>query len=201
MALNEELGQISHVFSDKTGTLTCNVMDFRKCSIGGIAYGHGITAIGVAALAREGKAPSPSDLQANAVADAVAVPHVRFHDPALPAAMQPRAGGEPSPEVHTHVMPWRVRISLLERTVMGNERAVVCWPSPPRTRRRPSAAATSSAASRSATPSSPSTTPRSPTRRPCSRRARPTTRRSSAARATSASRSPTGRAPRSVGVT
>jgi P-type E1-E2 ATPase len=30
MTLNEELGQISHVFSDKTGTLTCNLMDYRK---------------------------------------------------------------------------------------------------------------------------------------------------------------------------
>ena len=37
--LNEELGQINHVFSDKTGTLTCNVMEFRKCSIMGVSYG------------------------------------------------------------------------------------------------------------------------------------------------------------------
>lgn len=29
--LNEDLGRIEHIFSDKTGTLTCNVMDFRKC--------------------------------------------------------------------------------------------------------------------------------------------------------------------------
>ncbi|CAK4656690.1 hypothetical protein LEN26_000892 [Aphanomyces euteiches] len=40
MNLNEELGQISHIFSDKTGTLTCNMMEFRKCSIGGISYGQ-----------------------------------------------------------------------------------------------------------------------------------------------------------------
>ena len=45
MALNEELGQITHIFTDKTGTLTCNIMDFRKCSIGGISYGIGMTEI------------------------------------------------------------------------------------------------------------------------------------------------------------
>lgn len=37
--LNEELGQIEHLFSDKTGTLTCNQMDFKAICVGGINYG------------------------------------------------------------------------------------------------------------------------------------------------------------------
>jgi phospholipid-transporting ATPase len=52
MGLVDELGCISHVFADKTGTLTQNVMQFRKCSINGCSYGHGNTEIGLARLVR-----------------------------------------------------------------------------------------------------------------------------------------------------
>lgn len=41
--ISDDLGQIEYVFSDKTGTLTQNVMEFQKCSIHGVAYGEGIT--------------------------------------------------------------------------------------------------------------------------------------------------------------
>ena len=37
--LNEELGMIQYVFSDKTGTLTCNSMVFKKLYAAGQVFG------------------------------------------------------------------------------------------------------------------------------------------------------------------
>lgn len=53
-SLNEELGQIEYLFSDKTGTLTKNLMEFLKFSVDGIAYGTGITEIAKASAKRKG---------------------------------------------------------------------------------------------------------------------------------------------------
>uniref|UniRef100_A0AAR2LYX2 Phospholipid-transporting ATPase n=1 Tax=Pygocentrus nattereri TaxID=42514 RepID=A0AAR2LYX2_PYGNA len=43
--LNEELGQVEFIFSDKTGTLTQNIMVFSKCSINGNTYGENMLPI------------------------------------------------------------------------------------------------------------------------------------------------------------
>lgn len=42
--ISDDLGQIEYIFSDKTGTLTQNLMEFRKCVIGDNLYGISYTA-------------------------------------------------------------------------------------------------------------------------------------------------------------
>uniref|UniRef100_A0A8D0AJS0 Phospholipid-transporting ATPase n=1 Tax=Sander lucioperca TaxID=283035 RepID=A0A8D0AJS0_SANLU len=98
--LNEELGQIKYIFSDKTGTLTQNIMTFNRCSINGKAYGE--------LFDFSGQRTARVDFSWNQLAD----PKFTFHDHSLLETVR-----EGNPEAQAFF-----RLLALCHTVMPEEK-------------------------------------------------------------------------------
>lgn len=75
--ISDDVGQIEYIFSDKTGTLTQNVMEFKKATINGQPYGEAYTEAQAGMRKREGGASFNAEKEAERIRGEIAEAKVR----------------------------------------------------------------------------------------------------------------------------
>ncbi|KAI9922926.1 hypothetical protein PsorP6_002489 [Peronosclerospora sorghi] len=120
--LNDDLGQMTTFFSDKTSTFTPNEVDFCKMSIHGVSYGHGTSVIGREVTRRLGIDISASDMLADNTPTLVKTNHGNFLDPAgdfehdSEARMHPKQAAR----IYDFLVHLAVSHSVVYETLSGN---------------------------------------------------------------------------------
>ena len=123
--LNEQLGNVSFVFSDKTGTLTKNYMEFKKISIGNYSYGYDTGLAGhetdpdldradESELLVDGKnADIDSVYSSRELNQSSTIPNFNFYDPEFDMHLR-----EPSHPNHKNIVNFLLHLALCHTIVI-----------------------------------------------------------------------------------
>ncbi|EAS06174.1 phospholipid-translocating P-type ATPase, flippase family protein (macronuclear) [Tetrahymena thermophila SB210] len=98
--LNEDLGQIQCIFSDKTGTLTCNIMNFKCLFVNGISYGS----------------MQDRHHKKEEIVEQKKIPNVNFHDPAFYSIIE-----DPSEDQYDQINFALLHLSLCHSVIISEK--------------------------------------------------------------------------------
>ena len=122
--LNEQLGNVSYIFSDKTGTLTKNYMEFKKVSIGNYSYGFDSGLAGhetdpdLERADEEAQLVDNDSVSSRNACQSSAIPNFNFYDPEFDMHLR-----EPSHPNHKNIVNFLLHLALCHTIVIQKKKS------------------------------------------------------------------------------